>query len=77
MDEEKKYESVKGSASDDYIILNMRSEMGMSNLKIPHNYNLVSDFTGEYSLGIAWEPERVQIKRLGGEVIETIFDSEV
>ena len=68
---------MKGAASDKYIILNMRSEKGMSNLKIPHDYNLVSDFTGQYKLGIAWDAERVLIKRLGGELDETIFDSEV
>lgn len=77
VDDKKQYESVKGSASDQYIILNMRSEKGMSNLKIPHNYNLVSDFTGQFTLGIAWDAERVLIKRLGAAVDETIFDSKV
>jgi hypothetical protein len=75
-DETKQFEQIKGTPAEKYIILNMRSEKGMSNLKIAHEYNLASDFTGQYSLGILWQKEKVTIKRIGTEPEEIIFDSD-
>ena len=51
------------------LIVNIRSEQGIVNFKVPLDFDLETDFKDDFSLAFAWSETALIIKRLteGGE----------